>query len=150
VDQPAEQIATVCSNRQRRRWDRRRPVRWHEPEHTVRSVLVVVPHVDAKHTLEMTAADDQEMVEALAADGANPALGMRIRIRCSHRRPDNLAAAGAKDLVEPTSELRVAVMDQEPEPLLLTEVDHEIARLLRCPVTVWGKEIRFALVARVG
>jgi hypothetical protein len=31
--------------------------------------------VDAEHLLELSPADDQDPVEAVAADGANPALG---------------------------------------------------------------------------
>jgi hypothetical protein len=60
-------------------------------------------HVDAKDTLKMAAADDQDMIEAVSADRAHPPLGMGIRIRRPQRRPNDSAACGAEDLVEPTA-----------------------------------------------
>ena len=38
-------------------------------------VFVVVAAVDAEHVLEMTAAEDEDSVEAVSADCAHPALG---------------------------------------------------------------------------
>jgi hypothetical protein len=38
-------------------------------------VLGLVGHVDVEHVLEVAAAEDQEPVEALGADGAYEALG---------------------------------------------------------------------------
>jgi hypothetical protein len=55
-------------------------------ERAVRPVLVVVGGVEAEHLLEVAAADDQDPVEALAAEGADPTLGERIRIWSSDRR----------------------------------------------------------------
>ena len=43
----------------------------------MRPVRVVVPHVDAQDTLEMSAADDQKLVETVGANGAHPAFGIR-------------------------------------------------------------------------
>jgi hypothetical protein len=37
-------------------------------------VLVVVRHIDTKDALQVAAADDEEMVETVGADGAHPAL----------------------------------------------------------------------------
>jgi hypothetical protein len=37
--------------------------------------------VDAEHLLELSSADDQDPVEAVAPDGADPALGERICLR---------------------------------------------------------------------
>jgi hypothetical protein len=55
--------------------------------------------VDAEHLLE-AAVDDQDPVEAFAAEGGDPALGVRIRIRSSDGRPDDPHAVAAEDLVE--------------------------------------------------
>jgi hypothetical protein len=42
-------------------------------ERNVRPTRVAVTHVDAKHMLELPAADDQQTVEALAAGSADAA-----------------------------------------------------------------------------
>ena len=52
-----------------------------ERERAVRPVSVVVGGVDAEHVLELVAVDDQDPVEALAAEGAYPTLGIGVRIR---------------------------------------------------------------------
>jgi hypothetical protein len=69
----------------------------------------VVPNIDAENVLELTAADDQHPVEALAADAADPALDMCVRVRRLHgacdERPNRDAAStrgGTKALYEAT------------------------------------------------
>jgi hypothetical protein len=64
--------------------------------------------VDAEHMFEMSAVRDKEPVEALAADGADEALGDRVRFRCSHRRLDDADAFADEDGVEVAGELAVA------------------------------------------
>jgi hypothetical protein len=61
------------------------------------------------------AVDDQDPVEALAAESANPTLGVRIRVRSSDRRPDDPHALAVEDLVEGAAELTVAVVKQKAE-----------------------------------
>src|SRR6266542_3758144 len=73
---------------------------WLLVERAVLPVRVVVQRVDAEDMLEMTAADDQQPVEALAAHAADPALGVRSRPRRPHRRLDDTDAFGAENLVE--------------------------------------------------
>src|SRR5881396_3258435 len=79
----------------------------------MRPVGVVVVDVDAQDALELSAAADQEPVEALASDGADPSFGERVRRRCTKRGANDLDAF-AEDLVEGATELAVAVVDQEP------------------------------------
>jgi hypothetical protein len=55
----------------------------------VRSVLVVVLAVDAEHVFEVPSTEDQDPVEAVGADRANPALGVGIGVRCLDRRVDH-------------------------------------------------------------
>ena len=87
MDQAAEKVAAVRLNRQNGRGDRRRPVGRDKSERTMGPMSVVVAQVDAKDTLEMAATDDQEMVEAIAPDGADPpsawafAFGARTGVR---------------------------------------------------------------------
>lgn len=59
-------------NRENCRDDRRRPLGRDESERTMRPMFVVVPNIDSKNALEMAATDDQEVIEAVAANGAGP------------------------------------------------------------------------------
>jgi hypothetical protein len=53
---------------------------WLEPERPVRAVVVVMADVDLQDPLEVATADDQEPVQALGADRADPSLGGRVRL----------------------------------------------------------------------
>ena len=74
MDQAAEAVVAVdlavgwC-----RRWFR--GLRGLEVERAMWSLRVVVLDVDAQHALEVAAVEDQQPVEALAADGSDEALG---------------------------------------------------------------------------
>ena len=61
------------------RWCERRPL----PERAVRPVLVVVRRIGGADAVEMSAAQDQQPVETLAPEAADPTLGMCPRLRCS-------------------------------------------------------------------
>jgi hypothetical protein len=50
----------------------------------VRPVLVVVQRVGYESVVEVAAAEDQQPVEALAADAGDRAFGMRSRLRRPH------------------------------------------------------------------
>jgi hypothetical protein len=63
----------------------------------------------------LLAAGDLEPVEAVAADGADPALGDRVRLRRPKRRAHDLNAFALEDIVEGAAELAVAIVDQEPD-----------------------------------
>ena len=102
----------------------------------MRPVLVVVAAVDAEHVLEMTAADDEDPVEAVGAHCAHPTLGEGVRVRGLNWRADDLDALGAEDLIEGVAELRVAIVDEESERVLVAELHDEVARLLGNPASV--------------
>src|SRR3954452_8137685 len=96
--------------------------------------------VDVEDVLELAAADDQEPVEALAADASNPALHMRVRVRRLHRRTDYLDLPARQESVEGGRELRVSVVDQEPHlPAAVVELHQQVASLLQHP-----RAVRFA------
>jgi hypothetical protein len=99
-------------------------------------VLVVVTAVDAEHVLEMAAAEDEDPVEAISAESADPALGVSVRVRRLDRRVNHLEALAAEDLGEGVAELRVAVVDEKPERLLVAKLDDQVARLLGDPAAV--------------
>jgi hypothetical protein len=100
-------------------------------------MLVEMSNVGDKHVLEVAAADDQQPVETLAADAADPALGVGARLRRPHRRLDDADAFGAEDLVELAAELAIAITDQKPRTdALVVELHHQVARLLGHPAAV--------------
>jgi hypothetical protein len=81
---------------------------------------------------EMSAADDQEPVETLVADGADESLRVGVRLRRLHRRVDDRDSFAAEQLVEGGGELAVAIVDQETRPLEKV-AEAEVARLLDDP-----------------
>jgi hypothetical protein len=89
-----------------------------------------------EHMLEMASAKDQDPIEAVGGQGADPALGEGVRVRRLDRSTDHLDALGAENLVEGVAELRVAVVDEEPERLLVLELHGQVARLLSDPAAV--------------
>jgi hypothetical protein len=69
-----------------------RPIRRLQHERPVGTVLVVMLDIDPKDPLQVATANDQEPVEALGADRPDPALCVRVRLGCLHRRHWHLAA----------------------------------------------------------
>jgi hypothetical protein len=53
------------------------------------SVFVVVAAVEAEHVVEMAAADDEDSVETISAESADPALGVSVRVRRLDRSTDH-------------------------------------------------------------
>jgi len=77
-------------------------------------LAVVMVEVDAEDRLEMATVEDQQPVETLGSNGANKALGDRVRLRRSHRRLHDPYALAAEDLVEGAAVLAVAVDGSSP------------------------------------
>jgi hypothetical protein len=61
--------------------------------------------VEAQPVLELTSTDDQQPVEALAADAANPPLHVSVRVRRPHWGADDLDLLARQDGVEGAREL---------------------------------------------
>jgi hypothetical protein len=99
----------------------------------VGAVLVVMAAVDAQHVLEMSATEDENPIETVGAERPDPAFGIGVRVRGLDWCPDHLDALGVKDLVERVAELLVAIVDQESERVVVTELHDEVARLLHDP-----------------
>src|SRR5262249_26991079 len=88
----------------------------------------------AQHRREVSAAEDQQPVEAFAADATDPALCVRPRLWRPRRRLDHTDAFGAEDLVELARELAVSVTDQKPRTdAVAVELHQQVARLLSNP-----------------
>lgn len=64
--------------------------------------------------LEMAAAEDEDPVEAISSESADPALGVSVCVRRLDRRAHHPDALSPEDLVEGVAELRVAVVDENP------------------------------------
>jgi hypothetical protein len=88
--------------------------------------------------LQVAAVDDQTPVEALAAEGADPTLGMGVRVWGSDRRADDLHALAAEDFIEGATEFAVVVVKQKLEGLLPVGEEHQqVSRLLCDPAPIW-------------
>ena len=93
--------------------------------------------VDAQDALELRAADDQEPVEAVPANGADPALGKGVRLRRPERSADDLDAFAPEDGVEGAAELAITIVDQEPRRhRSLAERPGKLPRLLNGPTAI--------------
>jgi hypothetical protein len=71
--------------------------------------------IGPQDTDKLLAADDQQLVQALPADRADPALGDGIGVGRLHRCADDLGPGRAPQVVERPGELGVSVADQELE-----------------------------------
>jgi hypothetical protein len=82
------------------------------------------------------AAKDEDPVEAVSAERAYPAFGVGVRVRGMDRRADDRDPLAAEDVVEGVLELRVSVVDEEPERPLVAQLHDKVARLLGDPAPV--------------
>jgi hypothetical protein len=99
-------------------------------------MAIVVLDVDAQDAKKLPTPSDQEVVQALLAHGANPALGDGVSVRSLDRREDDLSAEPVPHVVEGSGELAVTVVDQEPDGGgVLIERRDEVAGLLGDPGT---------------
>jgi hypothetical protein len=113
--------------------DLRRGLGRAQVERPVGALAVVVVDVLAQDALELAAADDEQPVEALLAQGADEALSVRaLAFGALSGRADNRDPLGPEDLVEPGAELRIAVVDQTAQrPRAIAGFDHEVADVER-------------------
>jgi len=103
-------------------------------QRAVRAVDVVVLDVLGEDCLEVTAAEDEHPVEALAPDGADHALTDGVRSGCPDRALDDPGALCGEDGVEGSRELGVAIADEELDRVCVVgEVHRDIAGLLGDP-----------------
>ena len=125
--QPAEVRRTPCLTALRRH---RRRV----GQAPVRAPLVVMLDVASEDANELLATDDQQLVQALPADRADPALSDGVRVGRLHRCADDLDTGRAPHVIERPGELGVPVADQERERGgLVIEDGREVTSLLGNP-----------------
>ena len=102
-------------------------------------MAVVVLDIEVQDVKELPPPGDQEVVQALPAYGANPALGDGIGVRRLNRRADDLGTEPVPDVIEGPSELAVSVVDQEPDGRgIVFEGGEEVTGLLGDPGTCGG------------
>ena len=98
------------------------------------TMSVVVLDIDPEDLFQVTTADGQQPVQALGADGTDPALRVGVRVRRLDRRDEHLGTLGAEHVVEPTTELGVPVADEEAHlPALLAQHQEQASGLLGDP-----------------
>jgi len=87
-----------------------------------------------QHCREVAGSDDQQVVEAFAAQGADPAFRNGVRSRRPHRSAEDADVGAGERRVEGGGELAVPIADQEPKPAgVVAEVHQQVARLLGDP-----------------
>jgi hypothetical protein len=141
VHETTEEIASVDSVRpihaSERRPDGR--IRRLQPERPVRTVGVVMLHVDAQHLLKVATPKDQQPVQALGPHRPDPAFGVGVGVGRLHRRDQHLGALGAEHVVEGAREFRVAVAQHKAQLSASFAQHHQqVAGLLGDPQTVGG------------
>jgi hypothetical protein len=78
-------------------------------------MAVVVLDVAVQDATKLPTPGDQELVQALPAHGADPALGVGVGVGGLDRCQDALGTHRTPDVVEGPGELAVAVTDREPD-----------------------------------
>jgi hypothetical protein len=117
VDQSAETVASKVPNVGAGRCWSGSSGWWLLIEGSVRSVSVVVLDELGQDLVEVSWSGDEDVVEAFAAQGADPALRDRVRPGSLRRRLEDADSVCVEDVVDGSGELGVAIADQEPELL---------------------------------
>jgi hypothetical protein len=94
-------------------------------ERSVRTVSVVVLEVFLQQHGEVVPSGDQKVIEAFAAQGADPAFRNGVRSRCPNRCADDPDVGAGEYRVEGGGELGILVADQEPKPGGMVAEVHE-------------------------
>jgi len=114
VDEPADDIASADGAGQVGGGGGR--PRWGELEAAMRPGRVVVVEVLGEDRLQVAARENEQVVEAVLGDGADPALGERVRPWGANGREDGLDTDRREGPVEAGRELGVSVPDEKPHP----------------------------------
>jgi hypothetical protein len=130
VDEPAEDVAPP-DHRTTDLFDESGAIKWIEIKGSMRSASVVMLCERDEDALQVTPAEDKDVVEALSPSGADPALRERVRPRRTDGCLHHSESFRAKDLIEWARELRVSIPDRIRLPSSLPA----IARFRACCVT---------------
>jgi hypothetical protein len=108
VDEPAEDCATT-DPRASHPFRGRSRIRWTKLERPVWSRPAVVLGMDGKDSLQVTPAEDEEVIRALSSSCADPAVRERVHPWGPDRRLEDSGLFGPEDVVERTGERRVSI-----------------------------------------
>jgi hypothetical protein len=98
-------------------------------------VLVVVLLVFSEYVSGVRLVEDQDVVADLGAEGSDDPFAVCVHLRRPGCAGEDVHVFGSKDGVEGGRVLRIAVVEQEAEPVqTFTDIGGEIASLLGCPV----------------
>jgi len=133
VQETAEQIASVdpgwrvaADEGHSGGWIRRLKL-----QRPVGAMSVVVRDVHPEGPLQVPAAHDQEPVQTLGADGADPPFRVGVRVGRLHRRHEHVDTLRPEHVIEPAAELCVSVANNEVHPWApLAQRQEEVAGLL--------------------
>jgi hypothetical protein len=107
-------------------------------ESLVRPTLVVEGGVRRQYPLQMALVQDEQVVQALAAGAADPALGIPIRLRAVRRCVQDLQPFAAEGGVKRLRELPIAVVQHDPgRQCALLQAPGDVACLLGHPGSGW-------------
>ena len=84
-------------------------------EGSVRAMPVVVGLVLGQDSCQLSFVEDQQPIQAFAADGADPPLGVGVRLRGAWWATEYWDLRVSEHVVEAGGERRIAIPDQEPE-----------------------------------
>jgi len=108
-----------------------------QPERPVRPMHVVVLHVDAQHLVQVFASRDQQPVQALGADRANPAFREGVGVGCLDWCQHHLGVLGAEEVIEGAAEFGIPIaQDELDSSSLLAQHQQQIPCLLGDPGAV--------------
>ena len=100
----------------------------------MRSALVVVAPELPQRPAQVTLIEDDDAIQALLSDSADPPFCVSIQIGRPHRQLDRLGAADAEQFIPLSCELAVPVVQQMTGEFLVQNA--EIAELLSNPDTI--------------
>jgi hypothetical protein len=103
----------------------------------VETLVVEMGYVFGQHVFEVVAVEDQYPVERLAAEGADPSLGDRVRPGRLHRCAEDADALAGEHGIKDAGELGVAVPDKNLK--LATRSPRSISRFRAC----WATQAAF-------
>jgi hypothetical protein len=88
-----------------------------QPQRSVRTVLVVVLHVDTQGPIQVALPNDEQPVQTLGTNCPDPALGVGVRVRRLYRRQHDVGALRAEHVAAIVWGTLVAPKARWPVPI---------------------------------
>ena len=107
-----------------------------------RLAFVVVPAVHAEYVLELAPANDENTIEGVGADRANPTFHLGVRVRSRNWRSDDLDALGPEELVGPNEPADDARKSHPNGRMMLARAGSSVLANERVPEMPARREMR--------